>query len=158
MASEVNRGTPDGFADATRRSVSATDGQNRAPIAVDRSSSDLDRAPGNPQAENPMASWPTGRLLSTASRLVEHAWAEALESHGLTHAGLIVLHFLSGVSLTAPRRSATRTTSRPASSRRSRNRMRCAPLCSNLSPPAKPGDGVSSTADHGGVQTAPSGF
>lgn len=96
MASEANGGTPDGFADATRRSMSAADGQNRAPIAVDRSSSDLDRAPGNPQAENPMASWPTGRLLSTASRLVEHAWAEALESHGLTHAGLIVLHFLSG--------------------------------------------------------------
>ncbi|WP_445996444.1 MarR family winged helix-turn-helix transcriptional regulator [Okibacterium fritillariae] len=48
----------------------------------------------NPEG-GPMDAWPTGRLLSTASRLVEHAWAEALESHGLTHAGLIVLHFLS---------------------------------------------------------------
>ncbi len=41
-----------------------------------------------------MDSWPTGRLLSTAARLVEHAWSEALEARGLTHAGLIVLHFL----------------------------------------------------------------
>ena len=41
-----------------------------------------------------MAQWPTGRLLSTAARLVEHAWAEALEQRGLTHAGLIVLHLL----------------------------------------------------------------
>jgi DNA-binding MarR family transcriptional regulator len=41
-----------------------------------------------------MAQWPTGRLLSTAARLVEHAWAEALEARGLTHAGLIVLHLL----------------------------------------------------------------
>jgi DNA-binding MarR family transcriptional regulator len=40
------------------------------------------------------ASWPTGRLLSTAARLVEHAWAEHLESVGITHAGLIALHVL----------------------------------------------------------------
>jgi DNA-binding MarR family transcriptional regulator len=38
--------------------------------------------------------WPTGRLLSTASRLVEHAWADSLTALGLTHAGLIVLHLL----------------------------------------------------------------
>jgi DNA-binding MarR family transcriptional regulator len=41
-----------------------------------------------------MAGWPTGRLLSTAARLVEHAWIDALEKLGLTHAGLIVLHLL----------------------------------------------------------------
>lgn len=41
-----------------------------------------------------MASWPTGRLLSTAARLVEHAWVEALDRLGLTHAGIIVLHLL----------------------------------------------------------------
>lgn len=41
-----------------------------------------------------MESWPTGRLLSTASRMVEHAWHGALAEIGLTHAGLIVLHFL----------------------------------------------------------------
>jgi DNA-binding MarR family transcriptional regulator len=45
-------------------------------------------------AEGGMASWPNGRLLSTAARLVEHAWVEALDSLGLTHAGLIVLHLL----------------------------------------------------------------
>jgi DNA-binding MarR family transcriptional regulator len=43
-----------------------------------------------------LSSWPTGRLLSTAARLVEHAWAEALEKQGLTHAGLIALHLLEG--------------------------------------------------------------
>lgn len=41
-----------------------------------------------------MAGWPTGRLLSTASRLVEHAWLDALTQLGLSHAGLIVLHLL----------------------------------------------------------------
>jgi DNA-binding MarR family transcriptional regulator len=41
-----------------------------------------------------MAQWPNGRLLSTAARLVEHAWVDALDSLGLTHAGLIVLHLL----------------------------------------------------------------
>lgn len=39
-------------------------------------------------------SWPTGRLLSTAARLVEHAWTSALEELGVTHAGLIALHLL----------------------------------------------------------------
>jgi len=42
-----------------------------------------------------MAGWPTGRLLSTAARMVEHAWAEALDELGLTHAGLVVLHLLT---------------------------------------------------------------
>ena len=41
-----------------------------------------------------MEEWPTGRLLSTAARLVEHAWAEALDARGLTHAGIIALHLL----------------------------------------------------------------
>jgi DNA-binding MarR family transcriptional regulator len=41
-----------------------------------------------------MQGWPTGRLLSTAARLVEHAWVEALDELGITHAGLIVLHLL----------------------------------------------------------------
>lgn len=43
---------------------------------------------------DPMEDWPMGRLLSTASRLVEHAWIEALAERGLTHAGLIALHLL----------------------------------------------------------------
>lgn len=38
--------------------------------------------------------WPLGRLLGAASRAVERAWSEALEARGLTHAGLIVLHFV----------------------------------------------------------------
>lgn len=46
-----------------------------------------------------MAHWPNGRLLSTAARLVEHAWVEALGTLGLTHAGLIVLHLLAGGAL-----------------------------------------------------------
>ncbi|MCU1513971.1 MAG: hypothetical protein JWO10_1061 [Microbacteriaceae bacterium] len=41
-----------------------------------------------------MDGWPTGRLLSTAARMVEHAWADALDRLGLTHAGLIVLDLL----------------------------------------------------------------
>jgi len=38
--------------------------------------------------------WPTGRLLSTAARIVEQAWTERLAQLGLTHAGLIALHLL----------------------------------------------------------------
>lgn len=42
-----------------------------------------------------MNSWPTGRLLSTAARLVEHSWDERLAKAGLTHAGVIALDVLS---------------------------------------------------------------
>lgn len=57
---------------------------------------DLPQAPTPATADpaDPMAAWPIGRLLSTAARLVEHAWANALEQRGLTHAGLIALHLL----------------------------------------------------------------
>ncbi len=41
-----------------------------------------------------LETWPTGRLLSVASRLVEQRWRERLDAEGLTHAGLIVLHLL----------------------------------------------------------------
>ena len=49
---------------------------------------------GSQTPDERMSAWPTGRLLSTAARLVEHAWTDALERQGLTHAGLIVLHLL----------------------------------------------------------------
>ena len=42
-----------------------------------------------------MSQWPTGRLLGIASRLVEHAWFDALAELDLTHAGMIVLHLLA---------------------------------------------------------------
>lgn len=42
-----------------------------------------------------MDRWPTGRLLSTAARLVEHAWNEKLGAIGLTHAGVIAMEVLS---------------------------------------------------------------
>lgn len=38
--------------------------------------------------------WPTGRLLTTAARLVENAWNERLVQIGLTHAGFTVLGVL----------------------------------------------------------------
>ncbi|WP_216205065.1 MarR family winged helix-turn-helix transcriptional regulator [Amycolatopsis aidingensis] len=39
-------------------------------------------------------SWPTGRLLSVAARLVEARWAVLLDQLGLSHAGLVALHLL----------------------------------------------------------------
>lgn len=39
--------------------------------------------------------WPTGRLLSTAARLVEHAWEKVLREHDISSAGLVVLHAVS---------------------------------------------------------------
>lgn len=50
---------------------------------------------GRPVAdEHEPGNWPLGRLLGAASRAVERAWYDALEARGLTHAGLIVLHFI----------------------------------------------------------------
>ncbi|WP_327087199.1 MarR family transcriptional regulator [Nonomuraea sp. NBC_01738] len=45
-------------------------------------------------------SWPTGRLLSVAARLVEGRFHDFLAAHGLTHAGLIALHHLEESPLT----------------------------------------------------------
>jgi len=45
-------------------------------------------------AADDLESWTTGRLLVTAGRLAEHAFGEWLDEHGLTHAGLAVLHAL----------------------------------------------------------------
>lgn len=64
-----------------------------------------------------MRDWPTGRLLSTASRMVEHAWLDALSALGLSHAGLIVLHLLENgpstqVDLAAQARVEAQTMSR----------------------------------------------
>jgi DNA-binding MarR family transcriptional regulator len=42
-----------------------------------------------------LSNWPMSRLLSTAARLVEHAWDESLASLNLTHAGVIVLEVLA---------------------------------------------------------------
>ncbi|MDQ0633481.1 DNA-binding MarR family transcriptional regulator [Arthrobacter pascens] len=42
-----------------------------------------------------MDRWPTGRLLSTAARLVEHSWNEKLGAIGLTHAGVIAIEVLA---------------------------------------------------------------
>ncbi|MGX7828702.1 MarR family winged helix-turn-helix transcriptional regulator [Actinokineospora sp. 24-640] len=43
---------------------------------------------------DPVADWPTGRLLSVAARLVEQSWHDFLATRGLSHAGLIALHLL----------------------------------------------------------------
>ncbi len=41
-----------------------------------------------------LSEWTTGRLLMTASRLVQHAWEELLREHGVSHAGFIILECL----------------------------------------------------------------
>lgn len=46
-------------------------------------------------AEDGLENWPTGRLLSTAARLVEHSWEQVLRSQDMTHAGLVVLHSIA---------------------------------------------------------------
>lgn len=53
-------------------------------------------APAQPNSEDP-STWPTGRLLSTAARLVENRWNEGLAGWGLTHAGFgVIAHLLAG--------------------------------------------------------------
>ncbi len=44
--------------------------------------------------EPDLSTWPTGRLLAVAARLVEQRWVTVLAGLGLTHAGLIALHSL----------------------------------------------------------------
>jgi DNA-binding MarR family transcriptional regulator len=67
--------------------------------ADDRPGSPADR-PGPPADRPPPATnldeWPTGRLLSAAARLVEHAWNAHLARWDLNHAGLAALHVLLG--------------------------------------------------------------
>lgn len=46
------------------------------------------------------STWSTGRLLSTVARKVEHDWNAWLDSHDVTHAGLIVLQALADGPLT----------------------------------------------------------
>lgn len=59
----------------------------------------MDPTPTPGEAEHgPMTEWPTGRLLSTASRLIEHAWLDALDERGLSHAGFIALHIIGDTS------------------------------------------------------------
>ncbi|MFD8562026.1 MarR family winged helix-turn-helix transcriptional regulator [Streptosporangium canum] len=41
-----------------------------------------------------LASWPTGRLLLVAARLVEREWNTVLAERGLTHAGFLTLNAL----------------------------------------------------------------
>lgn len=53
--------------------------------------------PGEGDRDN----WATGRLLSTAARLVEHSWNTRLRQEQVSHAGLIVLHLLSRGPATA---------------------------------------------------------
>jgi DNA-binding MarR family transcriptional regulator len=53
-----------------------------------------DVRPGSPADD--LDAWPTGRLLSSAARLVEHAWNAHLARWDLNHAGLAALHVLLG--------------------------------------------------------------
>ncbi|MGJ6968065.1 MarR family winged helix-turn-helix transcriptional regulator [Streptosporangium sp. G11] len=54
------------------------------------------------------ASWPTGRLLLVAARLVEREWNSVLAERGLTHAGFLTLNAL-GEGPQTQRRLAART-------------------------------------------------
>ncbi|MFI6908237.1 MarR family winged helix-turn-helix transcriptional regulator [Nonomuraea sp. NPDC050394] len=47
-----------------------------------------------------ISSWPTGRLLSVAARLVEARFHDVLAEYRLTHAGMIALHHLTSSPLT----------------------------------------------------------
>lgn len=49
----------------------------------------------NEVGSDDLEAWPTGRLLSTAARLVEQAWEQSLRRRGLTHAGVIALHSIA---------------------------------------------------------------
>lgn len=52
--------------------------------------------PHTPPHDEDIGAWPTGRLLSSAARLVEHDWNQHLARWQLNHASLGVLHVLLG--------------------------------------------------------------
>jgi DNA-binding MarR family transcriptional regulator len=68
----------------------ATTGPNGGPATSDEVRAD------RPNGDDP-STWPTGRLLSTAARLVENRWNEGLAGWGLTHAGFgVIAHLMAG--------------------------------------------------------------
>lgn len=72
---------------------------NRSPIFAARYAAAVpDQPRRGPRGE--AATWPLGRLLSTAARMVEYEWNEWLAQHDLTHAGLLALHALQDGPLT----------------------------------------------------------
>lgn len=56
----------------------------------------MTRSSGLPDRAGGLETWATGRLLSTAARLVEHAWDVHLGRWGLNHASFAVLWMLDG--------------------------------------------------------------
>ena len=56
--------------------------------------------PGGVETGDGFDTWPTGRLLSAAARLVEREWNAHLAQWDLNHASLGVLHVLSGAAAT----------------------------------------------------------
>lgn len=55
----------------------------------------MDSPPERPREDDDPDGWVTGRLLSTAARLVEHAWDAHLAQWGLNHASFVVLWMLA---------------------------------------------------------------
>lgn len=53
-----------------------------------------------------LSDWNTGRLLMTASRLIQHAWEQLLREHGVSHAGFVILESLRDGPM--PQRSVAR--------------------------------------------------
>ncbi|MFZ7087160.1 MarR family winged helix-turn-helix transcriptional regulator [Curtobacterium sp. RRHDQ10] len=67
--------------------------------------------------------WPTGRLLSTAARIVERRWDERLRELGLSHAAVVVLHHLATDGPTNPDTLARRVRVQPQTMSRTLDRM-----------------------------------
>ncbi|MER7504500.1 MarR family winged helix-turn-helix transcriptional regulator [Nonomuraea pusilla] len=81
----------------TRSDAISTDGIGTGEVGTGEVGADDIRAD---DIRADIGSWPTGRLLSVAARLVEGRFHDFLAAHGLTHAGLIALHHLTGGRLT----------------------------------------------------------
>lgn len=78
---------------------------------------------GDPSLREEIATWPTGRLLSTAARLVEGAWTARLAERGLTHAGLMALHELEAAGTLPVLELATRCQVAPQTMTRTLDRL-----------------------------------
>ncbi len=63
---------------------------------VAENDSETEHPDAHSQRPDDLETWATGRLLSTAARLVEHAWDAHLAAYDLNHASFAVLWSLAG--------------------------------------------------------------
>lgn len=83
----------------TRRTVPSPQEASQHEAAAPASFASVTDSATGPGVDEPLQTWPTGRLLSAAARRMERAWDQYLAHWSLSHASLPVLALLVGGEL-----------------------------------------------------------